>query len=136
MTAKEYLQQIRKFDIMIDYKQKQLEELRELCMSITSPMNPDKVQLSKNGDNIGETVAKIVDLQNTINKDIDKLVDLKYEAMSVIDKLDATYMQLLYLRYFEFKTWEQIACEMNYSCQWIWRLHGNALQKVSEILKE
>lgn len=136
MTAKEYLKQIRKANIMIDYKQRQLDELRELCTSITSPINSDKVQTSGVSDKIGDTVSKIIDLQNIINSDIDRLVDLKQEIMAVIDKLDATYLQLIYLRYFEFRTWEQIACEMNYSCPWIWKLHGEALQKVSEILQQ
>ena len=121
---------------MIDYKQRQLDELRELCTSITSPINSDKVQTSGVSDKIGYTVSKIIDLQNIINSDIDRLVDLKQEIMAVIDKLDATYLQLIYLRYFEFRTWEQIACEMNYSCPWIWKLHGEALQKVSEILQQ
>ena len=136
MTAKEYLKQIRKANIMIDYKQRQLDELRELCTSITSPINSDKVQTSGVSDKIGDTVSKIIDLQNIINSDIDRLVDLKQEIMAVIDKLDATYLQLIYLRYFEFRTWEQIACEMNYSCPWIWKLHGEALQNVSEILQQ
>ena len=136
MTAKEYLKQIRKANIMINYKQRQLDELRELCTSITSPINSDKVQTSGVSDKIGDTVSKIIDLQNIINSDIDRLVDLKQEIMAVIDKLDATYLQLIYLRYFEFQTWEQIACEMNYSCPWIWKLHGEALQKVSEILQQ
>ena len=136
MTAKEYLKQIRKANIMINYKQRQLDELRELCTSITSPINSDKVQTSGASDKIGDTVSKIIDLQNIINSDIDRLVDLKQEIMAVIDKLDATYLQLIYLRYFEFRTWEQIACEMNYSCPWIWKLHGEALQKVSEILQQ
>lgn len=136
MTAKEYLKQIRKANIMINYKQRQLDELRELCTSITCPINSDKVQTSGVSDKIGDTVSKIIDLQNIINSDIDRLVDLKQEIMAVIDKLDATYLQLIYLRYFEFQTWEQIACEMNYSCPWIWKLHGEALQKVSEILQQ
>lgn len=136
MTAKEYLQQIRKADIMINYKQQQLDELRSLATSITSAMNPDKVQSSCVSDKVGDAVAKIVDLQNEINRDIDKLVDLKKEVMKVIDKLDATSLELIYSRYFEFKTWEQIVCQMNYSCQWIWKLHGEALKKVSKLMKE
>lgn len=136
MTAKEYLQQIRKADIMINYKQQQLDELRSLATSITSALNPDKVQSSGVSDKVGDAVAKIVDLQTEINRDIDGLVDLKKEVMNIIDKLDATSLELIYSRYFEFKTWEQIACQMNYSCQWIWKLHGEALKKVSKLMKE
>ena len=136
LNAKQYLNQIRKANVMINYKQKQLDELRELTISITANITPDKVQSSGSQDKIGDTIAKIIDLQNDINKDIDRLVDLKREIMNVIDQLDAVYLELIYLRYFEFQTWEQIACEMNYSCPWIWKLHGEALQKVSEILQQ
>lgn len=143
LTAKEYLQQIRKANVMINYKQKQLDELRNLTTSITANMTPDKVQSSGSQDKIGDTVAKIIDLQNAINDDIDRLVDLKREIMKVVDQLDPEHMHLVYKRYFEFKTWEQIAAEMGYSYQWVCGivkgkpgLHIQALNKVQKIMNE
>ena len=51
--------------------------------------------------------------------------------MSAIERVnDCTLRKLLIKRYLQFKTWEQIAVEMNYSWRQIVRLHGKALQKV------
>jgi hypothetical protein len=33
-----------------------------------------------------------------------------------------------------FKTWEQIACEMDISYQWVCKLHGRALQVIDKML--
>lgn len=141
MTAKEYLSQIRKIDIMINYKQKQLDELQHTADSITANVSSERVQSSGTQDRVGQIVAKIVDLQNEIDQDIDRLVDVKREVMAVVDQLDPTCIELLTKRYFDFKTWEQIAEEMNYSKQWVCGivkgrpgLHIQALRKVQRII--
>lgn len=142
VTAKEYLSQIRKIDVMINYKQRQLDTLRQSIETIKAVnTNPDKVQSSGERDRVGQIVAKIVDLQNEINRDIDRLVDIKREVMTVVDQLDPTCMDLITKRYFEFKTWEQIAAGMGYSYQWVCGivngkpgLHIQALGKVQKII--
>lgn len=127
MTAKEYLQQMRDIDIKVNLKQKELEKLYASITSITSNISPDIVQGSKNQDRLGEAVANIIDLQNEINADIDKLISLKRKTMRMVDKLPAPLCQLVYLRYFQFLTWEKIAEEMNYSCRQVIRLHEASL---------
>ena len=63
--------------------------------------------------------------------DIDRLVDLKREMVTVIKAVANTECQtLLELRYLCFKTWEQIAVEMNYTVRNVHLLHKEALQIV------
>jgi DNA-directed RNA polymerase specialized sigma subunit len=77
---------------------------------------------------VGDAVAKIVDLQDEINYDIDRLVDLKRDMVRTIKKVDnAEYQTLLELRYLCFKTWEQIAVDMNYTIDNVYRIHRKAL---------
>lgn len=136
MNPKTYLQQIRKCDKMIENKLSELESLRELCLSVTSTWKEDVVQSSGSGDKLGDAIAKIIDLQNEINEDVDRFVDLKREIMTVIDKLDDPCMiEILYKRYFKYEKWEQIAYEMNYGYQWTCKLHGKALQKVKQAIE-
>lgn len=135
MKAKEYLQQIQKCDRMIENKLSEIDSLRGLAESVTSTWKEDIVQSSGAGDELGDTVAKIVDLQNEINADIDKLVDLKREIMVVINQLEAPFCDLLYKRYFRFMKWEEIALEMGYTYQWVCQLHGKALLKVKELIE-
>jgi DNA-directed RNA polymerase specialized sigma subunit len=134
-TAKEYLSQLYRLDNLISIKQLELESLKSISTSISVNSDSERVQTSTKQDKIGEIVAKILDLNNEINNDIDKLVDLKKEIMNLIDKVLCDDLRcILYLRYFQFKTWEKIAVEMNYSYQWIHKLHSKALNEVDRLL--
>ena len=75
--------------------------------------------------------GKMIDLENEINANIDQLGDLKREMVTAIKSVaDPEYQTLLELRYLCFKTWEQIAVEMNYSIQHIYRLRDKALAQI------
>ena len=70
-----------------------------------------------------DIIVKIIEMENEINRDIDNLVDLKREMVSVIKAVtDPEYQTILELRYLCFKSWEQIAVDMNYSIQHIHRI--------------
>ena len=54
-----------------------------------------------------------MEIENEFNVDIDVLVDLKKEIMSIIKKINNPEQQtLLEQRYLCFKTWEEIAVDM------------------------
>ena len=75
-----------------------------------------------------DIIGKIVDLENEINADIDRLVDLKREMVAVIKAVESPeYQTLLELRYLCFKTWEQIAVYMGYESRYLHKLHQRAL---------
>lgn len=134
MQAKEFLNKIRYIDMTIDCKCELIQELRSRIVSIGSPNLGDKVQSSLDPDKFTNTISKIIELENEINTDIDTLVDLKREARQLIEKLDDNVEKLiLYKRYFENKTFEQISVELNYSWRHIHRLHSSALQNFAKI---
>ena len=81
-------------------------------------------------------IAKMVDLEDDINADIDQLVDLKTEIVTIIKAVDdPEYQTLLELRYLCFKRWEEIAVELGYSSQYMFRVHNRALGVVDSILE-
>ena len=132
MNAKEYLSQAYRLDQRIDAKIEQVAFLNSLATKCNAtiggmPRNPNR------GDStMADVVVKIVDLQNEINADIDRLVDLKREIISVIKAVEnPEYQILLELRYLCFKTWEQIAVEMNYRVRNLYILHDEALKYVT-----
>ncbi|MEG1149598.1 MAG: hypothetical protein RSD98_13515, partial [Niameybacter sp.] len=62
------------------------------------------------------------------------LVDLKREFMFIIKKVNNfEYQTLLELRYLCFKTWEQIAVDMDYGIDNIYKLHQKALRIINII---
>lgn len=132
MTAKEYLGQAYRLDQRINSKLEQVLSLRDLTTKATATMSDMPGGGSRNVYKMQDIIGKIVDLENEINADIDQLVELKREMVSVIKAVsDPECQTLLELRFLCFKTWEQIAVEMNYSIQHIYRLRDKSLKMIS-----
>ena len=128
MTAKEYLGQAYRLDQRINSKLEQVMSLRDLATKATSTLSDVAPSGTRNVHRMGDIIVKIVDLENEINRDIDNLVDLKREMVSVIKAVtDPELQTLLELRYLCFKSWEQIAVEMEYSIHHLYKLHNTAL---------
>ena len=134
--AKAYLQQLKDLSDSIDDKQEEIDMLYARMTKITPTLKLVAVSGGgSNSDSIGNGVAKLECLRQEINDEIDRYIDLKREINSVIASVKSEkYRTLLRKRYVLFKTWEQIACEMDCSYQWVCKLHGRALQAVNKIL--
>jgi len=131
MTAKEYLSQALRLDQRIDAKIAQVASLNELATKCTATLTGMPRNPNRGGSTMADAVCKIVDLQNEINRDIDRLVDLKRELVAVIKAVEDTeYQTLLEKRYLCFQTWEQIAVDMGYNVRHLYRVHEEALEKV------
>ncbi|RGI76672.1 DUF1492 domain-containing protein [Ruminococcus bromii] len=132
MTAKEYLSQARFLDERINSKIQQVTSLNELATKCTSTLSDMPHNPNKGNSTMADAVCKIIDLQEKINRDIDRLVDLKREIMKVIKAVpDVEYQTILEKRYLCFISWEQIAVDMNYSIQHIHRMHSKALKEMT-----
>lgn len=131
MTAKEYLNQAYRLDQRINSKLEQVMSLRDLTTKATATMSDMPGGGSRNVYKMQDIIGKIIDLENEINADIDQLVDLKREMVSAIKAVeDPEYQTLLELRYLCFKTWEQIAVDMQYSTRNIYKLHERAIRRI------
>ena len=72
----------------------------------------------------------------SIKHDIDILIDLKTEIVALIKKVkNQSIKPYLEKRYLCFETWEQIAVDMDYSIQHIYRLRDRALAETTTLLK-
>lgn len=132
MTAKEYLNQARVLDMLINAKQSELYSLKLMATSVSSPPIAEKVQSS--GDNTAmRIIDKIVDLQNEINLEIDKLVDLKSQIRGEIKQInDPVERILLTERYINNKSWMEIANMMHYTERQVHNIHGKSLKHFSK----
>jgi hypothetical protein len=135
--AKEYLMKIHLWDARIEASQRELDMLMAMVTRITPVLKDDVVSSSGSQDKLGDTVAKIADLREKINQDIDTLVDMKKVAYALLQKVDRPeYYTILYKRYFMYHSLEQIAVDMNFTYRWVRRLHGRALQAFAKIMQE
>ena len=132
MSTKDYLSQAYRIDQRINSKLAQVMSLRDLLGKATGTLSGAPKAATPNPHSMEDTIAKMVDLENEINEDIDALVDLKAEIMRRIKRVENTdYQTILELRYLCFKRWEEVSIELGYSMQHLFRLHDEALETVS-----
>ena len=132
MNAKEYLSQARWLDMRINSKLEQVESLHALATKATSTLSDVPPSGTRNVHRMEDIICKIVTLEDEINADIDRLVDLKRDIAERVKMVqDMEYQSLLEKRYLCLMTWEQIAAETGCSVRNIHLMHGEALKKVT-----
>ncbi|MBR1620134.1 flagellar biosynthesis protein FliA [bacterium] len=137
MTAKQYLRQAYRLNELINSDLKELEQLKELATSVSSPNLSGMPSSGSRKDEAPfvRAIEKIIDLEKYINTEIDRFVDLKREIRTVIFQVQDNNQKLcLKLRYMQFLKWESVAEEMKLSLKQVHRIHGDALQAVQKIL--
>lgn len=128
-NAKEYLGQAYRNDQRINSKIEQVSALNNMATEATSTISDMPGSATRNIHRMEDVIVKIIDLQNEINADIDELVDLKAEVMNIIKSIDnLEYQTLLEIRYLCFKPWEQIAIELGYSINNVFKMHRKAIE--------
>ena len=128
MTTKQYLNQVDRLNRMINNKLAEIYQLKTMACSVSVAYDGDRVSASGHKDRLGSIVAKIADKESEINSRIDMLIAKKEKIVSQIEDLDDTMeYQILFSRYIERKTFEQIADESGYSQRQTLRIHGDAL---------
>lgn len=133
MQAKQYLKQAYRLNDLINSDLEELDELRIFSKSIsTSNFSEMPTSGTRNtSPTFTRAIDKIIDLENHINDEIVRLVDLKKEIRSVINEvIDGDEKLLLKYRYINFLTWEDICEKMNISIRTAHRIHASALAHV------
>lgn len=127
MTAKEYLMQyrdaMRRTQAITDH----LVELRAVCEQLRTE-DGQKVELDK-------AVGDLVDAEHDAAAEIKRLAALESEISAAISLVREPYSTLLYERYINGKTWEQVAVCMSYSYRHTTKLHGSALRILKDVLE-
>ena len=131
MTAKEWLQSAPKLDRRIDRKIEQLERLKSLAERVTTTISDMPRGTSPDPHRSENIMLNIVEMEESINADIDQLVDLKRAICREINGLGRQeYQDIIEMRYINGYGWDKIAQEMNYTKRWTLKLHGQALLKI------
>lgn len=135
MTPKEFLQQAFYLDHRINSKIEQIDSLNSLAQKATSTLSDMPKAPGRNASRLEEIIVKVVMLEEEINKDIDELVELKVKITEVINDVpDKEQQMVLEKRYLNFLSFEQIAVDLNFSIQHVFRIHKQALCSIEAIL--
>lgn len=137
MTAKEYLGQAYRLDQRINSKLQQVEHLRSLTQKVTVSYDGETVSHSRDVTSLQNTIIRLMEAEDEINRQIDELVDLKLDIGKTIGQVrNESYRMILEKRYLCFLPWDQIAADMNYSRRWTLTKHERAVDVVDKLLRE
>lgn len=126
MTSKEYLEQIKNLDRLIQVNQEQLQSVRAQATKITSSLS-ERVSGSKS-DKMSILVCKIVELEDTISEALTRLYELKREAFEKINTLsDNNEKATLIYKYIECLSLYEISKKTHMSEATVKRTIKNAL---------
>lgn len=124
MNIEKYLDNIMKYDNMLDYKYEQLERLRSKSVDISPKLSENKVQTSFDNNKMGTIVAEIIELENEIET-------IKHKRNYIIKEIeeveDLIYFMVLSDRYIKGLTYTEIATHIDVSDKHIYKVHKNAL---------
>ncbi len=131
VAAKKYLSQAFGLNQRIESKLGQIEELHDLATKATVTYSDMPKNPNHGGSRMEDAIIKIIDLESEINRDMIQLVELKKDIIDRIKAVESTELQtVLELRYLSYMRWEEIAIELGYGIDNIFRLHRNALDEI------
>lgn len=136
MTAKEYLQEIRRLRNRCDNLRRQHDELWEQALAIGAiRYDKDKIQVSPENQ-LEKQVLRLFKLREKYLRAV-----ARYQAEIVKREAEVArlenweYEQVLRLRYFQFLQFSEIASEMRMSESHVKRLHGAALRVFAKVYR-
>lgn len=126
----EWLKNYRALDAKIESLTEDLQVWNARATKITATISQEP-KASSSGDQLQRCVDKICELREEISREMDKLRQRRQQIEAAIRTLeDERYRDLLWYRYIEGMTWDEIAVKMYYSRMQVCRFHGRALNKI------
>lgn len=136
MRAKEFLQQVKKLDKLIENKMIEVQQWKEIAENTTANLTGERVQSTHNPHKIADAIGKYIDLEAEIKRDIDDLIAAKKDVISVIEQLNADEYNVTHKIYVQCLTYDETAYICKQSKSWVTTTHGRALKHVQGILDQ
>ena len=137
MDAKEFLNRAYRMEQRVQSKLEQIEALKSLATHVTASFGSEPVDRTRNNTAMQDTVIRIMEAEQELNREIDELVDTKQEIKRTIDLVpDVTLRLILEKRNLCFEKWEQIAIDTYYSLRSVQEKHREAVRIVQAILDQ
>ncbi len=131
MTAKEYLSQLREVKRQQRIIQEEIDELTVKAGYGTGRRMARNISGTDRRCRMEDAVLNKMELLSELEESLAKQDELEHAILRAIYTVeDKVYQSVLLMRYVRCYRWEDIAREMNYSLDNIYKLHGKALQKI------
>ncbi|MBQ4186862.1 MAG: sigma-70 family RNA polymerase sigma factor [Firmicutes bacterium] len=131
MDAKEYLKLAWKVDQQIDDKIEQINILKELSQKTTAVLSGMPGKSTRNIHSREEVIARMMDSEESLNQEVLKLIEIRENVRAAIAGVENVECRmLLEERYLCYHGWNEIAEDMGYSLDNVYKLHRKALKEV------
>ena len=112
MTARDYLRQVKQYDMKAQGIKQEIEEMRSYLQSVHA-MNYQKprVQQSADGDRMTDQLSKIEEKQNYFEQCVIDYVSYKQNVLEEIMQLSAPHFEILRLHYLDYVEQKEIAVQ-------------------------
>ena len=132
MTVKEYLGQAYLLDKRIKSDTTELEELRLMSQTISSPGFEEHYNASKNTDApYIKTLEKMFDMESKVMTEMNLLLELKEQIRDVISQVEKPeHQMILRYRYIHNLSWSKIGDKLCADITTVQRWHNKAIAKI------
>lgn len=130
-SPKQELRKLWMLELRVTLKFEELDKIESQVNRVSRWAVDERVQGGRSWHE--NLLMKLIGLRQDANKMIDELIDEKRRALAIIDQIDDPMLaEILIERYFECRSWPEIAANTHCSERNIYRLHGKALQAYGE----
>jgi len=137
MTTIQYLNQIDRWNKDVNNMLSEIWQLRQLSTSIGVVTKEVNVQTFGDKDQLGQAMSRIYDKENELAEYVKNMLDQKDIILKQIFGIDnQNFKNVLFARYVEMRTYDEIAETNNYSVRQIYRIHDNALSEFYRLYHE
>lgn len=127
MTARTYLEQINKLNMMIENKLQEIYALRTTATRVTVSIEQERVKTSPSNV-LENTIAKIIDKEWEIDKLVDEMIDKRSKIVEQIDAIEnQKFYSILTYKYVQCMSNKEVEQKMKLQERQVKNLHHDAL---------
>jgi hypothetical protein len=133
MTARTYLEQINKLNMMIENKLQEIYALRTTATRVTVSIEQERVKTSPSNV-LENTIAKIIDKEWEIDKLVDEMIDKRSKIVEQIDAIEnPKFYSILTYKYVQCMSNKEVEQKMKLQERQVKNLHHDALCEFERI---
>lgn len=135
MKAKSILNQAYALHSEIVVKREQISAIQDSIMSLSVPMDKEKVTKSPDPSPMETDITQLIQLENELKEEVSRLSAVSRDIVHIIDQIDNLRVRIVLSKhYLGLKSWDVVAKEMNITKKWALNLHSIGLRQIDQIL--
>ena len=111
--------------------------MRDLLTNISISYDKEKITSTPDSSPMEKNIVQMIEMKQELEEDIAQLAVVQKETLDIINRVEnVKAREVLSKHYLGFKSWRNIAEEMDISQKWALNLHTKGLKQVDNLLQE